>query len=165
MNKKQLLAFSIITIVYITINVIQLSDVYGQSFECDNNFGDCGTPEQSGGGGGGGGSVLIANTDLGDTYQHADYCDDDIDNDQILNSDDECPYHYGNSYCFESLSVDQPRKRYSYSGDVYNERKRAPRIDVIKQQGCNSSGNSYTRWSISMIVFAVLFWVSRKRRL
>ena len=50
---------------------------YGQSYECDNNFGDCGTPEQSGGGGGGGGSVLIANTDLGDTYQHADDYDDD----------------------------------------------------------------------------------------
>ncbi len=50
---------------------------YGQSYECDNNFGDCGTPNQSGGGGGGGGSVLIANTDLGDTYQNADDYDDD----------------------------------------------------------------------------------------
>ena len=29
-------------------------------FECDNNFGECGTPEQSGGGCGcGGGSILI----------------------------------------------------------------------------------------------------------
>lgn len=50
---------------------------YGQSYECDNNFGDCGTPDQSGGGGGGAGSILIANTDLGDTYQHADDYDDD----------------------------------------------------------------------------------------
>ena len=50
---------------------------YGQSYECDNNFGDCGAPNQSGGGGGGGGSILIANTDLGDTYQHADDYDDD----------------------------------------------------------------------------------------
>ena len=50
---------------------------YSQNFECDNNFGDCGTPEQSGGGGGGGGSVLVTNTDLGDTYQHADDYDDD----------------------------------------------------------------------------------------
>ena len=49
---------------------------YGQSYECDNNFGDCGTPDQSGGGGGGG-ALLIANTDLGDTYQHADDYDDD----------------------------------------------------------------------------------------
>lgn len=49
---------------------------YGQSYECDNNFGDCGTPRQSGGGGGDG-SILIANTDLGDTHQHADDFDDD----------------------------------------------------------------------------------------
>ena len=48
-------------------------------FECDNNFGACGTPEMSGGGGGGGGgSVLIAFTDLGDTYQNADDFDDDF---------------------------------------------------------------------------------------
>ena len=51
---------------------------WGQSYECDNNFEQCGTPDQSGGGGGGGkGSVLIANTDLGDSYQHADDYDDD----------------------------------------------------------------------------------------
>ena len=49
---------------------------YGQSYECDNNFEECGTPEQSGGGGGKG-SVLIANTDLGDSYQNADDYDDD----------------------------------------------------------------------------------------
>ena len=47
-------------------------------FECDNNFSTCGTPEMSGGGGGGGGgSILIANTDLGDSYQNADDYDDD----------------------------------------------------------------------------------------
>ena len=54
-----------------------LNLAHAQGFECDNNFGECGTPEQSGGGGGGKGSVLIANTDLGDTYQHADDYDDD----------------------------------------------------------------------------------------
>ena len=129
---------------------------HAQGFECDNNFSDCGTPEQSGGGGGGKGSVLIANTDLGDSYQNADdydndgiedpsdncmrdynpqqldsdadtigdmcdncigtwnlyqddsdgdgygdACDDDIDGDGVLNSDDECPYQWGNSYCLE----------------------------------------------------------------
>ena len=56
-----------------------------QSFECDNNYNECGTPDQSGGGGGGG-SVLIANTDLGDTYQHAD----DFDNDGIEDPHDNC---------------------------------------------------------------------------
>ena len=61
---------------------------YGQSYECDNNFGDCGTPNQSGGGGGGG-SILIANTDLGDTYQHAD----DYDDDGIEDSTDNCMRH------------------------------------------------------------------------
>lgn len=61
---------------------------YGQSYECDNNFGDCGTPNQSGGGGGGG-SILIANTDLGDTYQHAD----DYDDDGIEDPSDNCIRH------------------------------------------------------------------------
>jgi hypothetical protein len=58
---------------------------YSQSFECDNAFETCGTPEQSGGGGGG--SVLIANTDLGDTYQNAD----DFDDDGIEDNEDNCP--------------------------------------------------------------------------
>lgn len=142
----------------IILITLLFSNVYAQGIECDNNFSDCGTPEQSGGGGGGKGSVLISNTDLGDSYQHADdydddgiedpsdncmrdynpqqldsdgdsigdmcdnclsrwnefqedidgdlvgdFCDDDIDGDSILNSADECPYHWGNSYCFEEL--------------------------------------------------------------
>ncbi|MDX9720748.1 MAG: thrombospondin type 3 repeat-containing protein [Myxococcota bacterium] len=57
-------------------------------YECDNNFGSCGTPEQSGGGCGcGGGSILVAMTDLGDTYQFAD----DVDNDGIEDQQDNCP--------------------------------------------------------------------------
>lgn len=59
---------------------------YGQSFECDNQYNDCGSPNQSGGGGGGKGSVLINNTDLGDTYQNAD----DFDDDGIEDSEDNC---------------------------------------------------------------------------
>ena len=58
---------------------------YSQSYECDNNYGDCGTPNQSGGGGGGG-SVLISNTDLGDTYQNAD----DFDDDGVEDPSDNC---------------------------------------------------------------------------
>ncbi|MCB9786099.1 MAG: thrombospondin type 3 repeat-containing protein [Deltaproteobacteria bacterium] len=55
------------------------SDPSNPPFECDDQFGQCGTPNQSGGGGGGGGggSILINNTDLGDTYQFADDYDDD----------------------------------------------------------------------------------------
>jgi hypothetical protein len=68
---------------------------YSQSYECDNQYEDCGTPDQSGGGGGGGGSILIANTDLGDSYQHAD----DYDDDGIEDPSDNCmrqgnPYQY-----------------------------------------------------------------------
>lgn len=59
---------------------------YGQSYECDNNFEECGTPNQSGGNGGEG-SILIANTDLGDSYQHAD----DFDDDGIEDPTDNCP--------------------------------------------------------------------------
>jgi MYXO-CTERM domain-containing protein len=56
--------------------------------ECDGQFGDCGTPDRSGGGGGGGGgAILIANTDLGDTYQFSD----DYDNDGLDDSFDNCP--------------------------------------------------------------------------
>jgi len=62
------------------------SNLNAQAFECDNAFETCGTPEQSGGGGGGG-SVLIANTDLGDTYQNAD----DFDDDGIEDNADNCP--------------------------------------------------------------------------
>ncbi|MEM6956221.1 MAG: thrombospondin type 3 repeat-containing protein [Myxococcota bacterium] len=58
-----------------------------QQFECDNSFGQCGTPDTSGGGGGGGGgAILIANTDLGDTFQSAD----DYDNDGIEDNFDNC---------------------------------------------------------------------------
>ncbi len=80
-------------------------------YECDDNYAPCGTPDQSGGGGcGGGGSILINNTDLGDTYQYADDYDDDgiedpydncvwvananqadDDGDQVGNNCDNCP--------------------------------------------------------------------------
>lgn len=66
-------------------------------FECDNNYGECGTPEMSGGGQAGGGSVLINNTDLGDTYQSAD----DYDDDGVEDSYDNCP-RVPNSEQFDS---------------------------------------------------------------
>jgi len=65
-----------------------------QPYECDDRFGQCGTPEQSGGGGGCGcgcgGSILVANTDLGDTYQDAD----DYDNDGAEDPYDNCVRWY-----------------------------------------------------------------------
>ncbi len=55
--------------------------------ECTGSM--CGTPDESGGGCGCGcGSILIANTDLGDTYQYADDCDDD----GIEDDYDNCPF-------------------------------------------------------------------------
>ena len=73
--------------------------VMGQDtpLECDSNYGECGTPEMSGGGNGGGGSVLINNTDLGDTYQTAD----DYDDDGVEDSYDNCP-RVRNSEQFDS---------------------------------------------------------------
>lgn len=57
-------------------------------YECDNQFGACGTPNQSGGGCGcGGGSILVNNTDVGDTYQFAD----DFDDDGWEDNGDNCP--------------------------------------------------------------------------
>lgn len=69
-----------------TVNA-QISDA---PYECDDNFGQCGTPEQSGGGCGcgGGGSILVNNTDLGDTYQYAD----DYDDDGLEDPFDNCPF-------------------------------------------------------------------------
>jgi len=195
---KKLILWTVLGITYIYINLIQIYPSYSQSIECDNNFGDCGTPEQSGGGGGGKGSILIANTDLGDTYQHADdydddgiedpsdncvrtanpdqldrdgdgrgdacdncleiwnsyqentdgdqfgdYCDDDIDNDQILNRDDECPYHYGNSYCFEEFNTEQPRNQETYPEPIYSKREiSTPKNhtnELVNDEGCNQS--------------------------
>jgi hypothetical protein len=55
--------------------------------ECSGGL--CGTPDESGGGCGCGcGSILIANTDLGDTYQYAD----DYDEDGIEDDFDNCPF-------------------------------------------------------------------------
>ena len=60
-------------------------------FECDARFDDCGAPELSGGGGGGGGgSILIDQTGLGDSYQHAD----DWSGDGISDPYDNCPFAY-----------------------------------------------------------------------
>jgi hypothetical protein len=57
--------------------------------ECSGGL--CGTPDRSGGGGGcgcGGGSILIANTDVGDTYQYSD----DYDADGFEDDFDNCPF-------------------------------------------------------------------------
>jgi hypothetical protein len=55
--------------------------------ECTGGL--CGTPDESGGGCGCGcGSILIANTDLGDTYQYAD----DYDEDGIEDDFDNCAF-------------------------------------------------------------------------
>jgi uncharacterized protein (TIGR03382 family) len=56
--------------------------------ECSG--GACGTPQTSGGGGCGcgGGSILINNTDEGDTYQYADDYDEDGREDDV----DNCPF-------------------------------------------------------------------------
>lgn len=56
--------------------------------ECSGGL--CGTPNQSGGGGCGcgGGSILINNTDVGDTYQYGD----DYDSDGFEDDFDNCPF-------------------------------------------------------------------------
>ena len=61
---------------------------HGQEGECADGL--CGTPDESGGGGeNGGGSVIVANTDLGDTHNYAD----DYDEDGIEDNFDNCPWH------------------------------------------------------------------------
>ncbi|MEM1347222.1 MAG: thrombospondin type 3 repeat-containing protein [Myxococcota bacterium] len=58
------------------------------AFECDSQYGDCGTPEMSGGGGAArGGAILIAQKDHGESYQFAD----DRDDDGVEDNSDNCP--------------------------------------------------------------------------
>ena len=97
-------------------------------FECDNSFGPCGTPEQSGGGGDGGRSVLVQATDLGDTYQNAD----DYDGDGIEDNVDNCmrienPFQLdsdGDSIgdmcdnCLYTFNPEQENSNESYAGDA-----------------------------------------------
>ena len=59
---------------------------HAQMGECAGGL--CGTPTQTGGGCGCGCSVLIAQTDLGDTYQYSD----DYDNDGWEDDFDNCPF-------------------------------------------------------------------------
>jgi len=187
---------------------------YGQSYECDNNFEECGTPNQSGGGGGGG-SILIANTDLGDSYQHADdydddgiedpndnciryanpqqydrdgdgrgdmcdnclydwnphqanrdgddlgdACDDDIDNDQILNSADDCPYHWGNSSCFNDYSIDQTGSL----PDILKDDRSLPSKNVITNTVNSESCNQINIKTNFIYLLFFLFMISFVKR-
>ena len=203
---------------YLFLLIFLPLNVFGQSFECDNNFSDCGTPEQSGGGGGGGGSILIANTDLGDSYQHADdydddgiedpsdncvrvsnpdqldrdgdgvgdacdnclelwnsyqenadgdlfgdFCDEDIDNDQILNVDDECPYHYGNSYCFEEFNREQPRNPETYSLSSPRIIEIDPMKNHTNELDNDSSCNQFGLNPSPLFPLFFLFWSFRRK--
>jgi len=209
----------------IFILFLLINFAHAQGFECDNNFSDCGTPEQSGGGGGGKGTVLIANTDLGDSYQHADdydgdgiedpsdncmrdynpqqldsdadtigdmcdncigtwnlyqddadgdgygdACDDDIDGDAVLNSDDECPYQWGNSYCLE----EQKQNQFKISEDSIYDDHYVPPVDggsydnselEINNQGCYaSSANKISDYILvaGIIVFLISVIIYKK---
>ncbi len=88
MSKKFLAASSIFALA-------QLVSASGWAQNSGDNQGECsgglcGTPNQSGGGGCGcgGGSILINNTDIGDTYQYSD----DYDNDGWEDDYDNCPF-------------------------------------------------------------------------
>ena len=207
----------------VLINIICMINVsYSQNYECDNNFGDCGTPEQSGGGGAGGGSILVANTDLGDTYQHADdfdddgiedssdnctrimntdqvdrdgdgvgdacdnclevwnisqedtdgdslgdFCDSDDDNDGILDTLDECPYHWGEESCFllyelNNLNSDDILKNKNNIIPIFNKDSASIKRDssnnkIIYSNGCNTTNNNKFNNFLFLIIFILLF--------
>ncbi len=82
---------AIIGFLTLLVAIPSVSNAQDAPYECDDRFGQCGTPEQSGGGGCGCGcgcSILVNNTDLGDTYQYAD----DFDDDGIEDPYDNCPF-------------------------------------------------------------------------
>ena len=193
---------------------------YGQSYECDNNFEECGTPDQSGGGGGKG-TVLIANTDLGDTYQHADdydddgvedstdncmrlanpyqldmdgdgigdmcdnclefynpmqedndgdghgdFCDDDIDNDQVLNLDDECPYHWGDAACFNDYTITSTQDTYrSINAESEVTSSLAIKNSPLESNSCSSTSynDNNTMFFYLIAVFSIVSIRFRKK--
>ena len=203
----------------LTIFVCMNNISYGQSYECDNQYEDCGTPDQSGGGGGGG-SILIANTDLGDSYQnaddydddgvedstdncmrlanpyqldmdgdgvgdmcdnclefynptqedndgdgHGDFCDDDIDNDQVLNLDDECPYHWGDSACFNEYTVSSTQDT---NKSINVERENTPMSRIknspLESNSCSSlSYNDNTMFFYLIAIFTIVSTRFRKK--
>ena len=87
MNGKMQFAVALLAAAILPLSASAQDGDQSAPFECDNNFDQCGTPEVSGGGGNGGGSILIANTDLGDSYQHGD----DFDDDGVEDNYDNCP--------------------------------------------------------------------------
>jgi hypothetical protein len=90
MNKKIFNVFAIVALMTVFVMSESVLAQDAPAYECDDRFGQCGTPQQSGGGCGcgGGGSILVNNTDLGDTYQYADDYDDDGAEDPY----DNCPF-------------------------------------------------------------------------
>ena len=90
MTRKALMVAALAAMGLFVANVARADTGGG---ECSGGL--CGTPDQSGGGGCGcgGGSILIANTDEGDTYQYAD----DYDEDGLEDDYDNCPFAANNS--------------------------------------------------------------------
>ena len=120
-------------------------------FECDNSFGPCGTPEQSGGAGEGGRSVLVQATDLGDTYQDAD----DYDGDGVEDNIDNCmrienPFQLDSDgdgvgdMCDNCLRIFNPTQRNSnesYAGDACDQPEE--NVAVVFQDPCISYPELY----------------------
>jgi len=91
--RKSVLGIGLSSLAFLVWNAPLAQAQDDPSYECDDRFGECGTPEQSGGGGCGCGcgcSILVAQTDLGDTYQNAD----DYDNDGHEDPYDNCVRYY-----------------------------------------------------------------------
>ena len=86
MKSSSLLKASVVSFVFLTGVDGSGESMAQEAGECDDGL--CGTPDESSSGGGGGGSILIANTDQGDTYQYAD----DYDEDGIEDDFDNCPW-------------------------------------------------------------------------
>ncbi|MBI4509327.1 MAG: thrombospondin type 3 repeat-containing protein [Deltaproteobacteria bacterium] len=72
----------------VTVPLLSPALAHAAEGECASGF--CGTPNNNGGGGGGGGggSVLVNNTDIGDTYSTSD----DYDGDGFEDDFDNCPF-------------------------------------------------------------------------
>src|SRR4051794_39313362 len=87
MRTPSMLAFGICGLALVASGPARAQDG-GAPGECATGF--CGTPKNNGGGGGGGGggSILVDNTDIGQTYSKTD----DYDGDGIADDFDNCTF-------------------------------------------------------------------------
>ena len=92
-----------------------------------------------------------------------DYCDGDIDGDTFLNSDDECPFMYGNSYCFEELNREHPGPSQDiYTQPVWKRDELKNHTNELEGDGCQQKSDN-SEFIYALMFILILFAGGRKK--